>query len=279
MTATNHMIFLAACIRISLVTVAISRFASYIPVPQWICRDEKEKLSFQRSIAVTLLWIILMMASSWYFGEGFVQDNLDFYALNWKAIESTGFALLVTAMLFFGNIMYQMFHASEYEGLVQKVKENWKTHPISTFKVYVVAPAYEEATFTVFLYAVFKNLGLESNIYYCLATSICFGLSHIHMKWESVKEILKNPAFSWKSKIQRTFNEVAQLVIITTVFCLYSKVMFIKRMSFWPCFAMHALCNLLGAPRTGFPSALQYHAIGVIGFIFILMTSETVTKS
>lgn len=237
-----------------------------------LCADDEEKLSLQRSVAVTLLWAFLMMFFCWYFGEQFQIDNMEYYALNWNALTGVVYALIINTVLFNGNIVYYLFHADDEESLARKISQKWAVQPISTFKVYVVAPAYEEATFSVLLYAAFKNLGLESNLYFSLITSICFGLSHIHMKWDILKEIVKDPkTSSWVARIRKCTAEVSGIVLITTIFCLYSKVIFLKTLSFWPCFILHAACNILGSPITGFNNAILHHVGGSIACICLMI--------
>lgn len=269
MTAGSHFLFLVACVRLSIVTIAISRFAKFIPLPKRWTKTEEEHHSLQRCFGVTIIWVMLLTITTWWFGQAIFLANLYCYLPTFSALAWSVYALIVNSVLFNGNLMYHFYYKEE--DLVNSLKLRWKIEPVSLIKVLVVAPAYEEAVFSVFLYSMFTQLEFQSALYFSLAPSLCFGLSHIHMHWEFVMQTIKTTDLSITSKIKSIIKEVQGHVLTTTIFSLYSKVIFIKTGSFWPCFFMHSYCNLMGTPAIGFDHDKLHHIAGILGCIILLV--------
>lgn len=161
-----------------------------------------------------------------------------------------------------GNIYYQW----KYSSLFKIFEGDFADSPINYLKVNIAAPALEELIFTVFLYGCYQRMQLEGDLAFCLSVSLCFSLAHIHMKWDLIKSNFKNKELNLKNKISKSVRDCIGLLIITFIFSLYSKAVFIKTKSFWPCFVIHSFCNLLGSPIMESKDVIKLHAIGLTSF-------------
>jgi len=256
------MVFAILSFRIAIMFVLASRYSDKIPIKRLYAKDE-DHLAVQRMIGVTLFNILIVVVACFGFKDiQFLWDYLNFYVPTPAAFSASILAILLNCVLYNGNLYYYM-RSGEWQSLL-------RTEPVQNLKTLLVAPFIEEGVFTVFTYMCFGRLSTYGLAYFVLITSIFFGLSHIHMKWNEVKAIYRTTDIGILEKVKRFFKEVSVLVVTTGLFSVYSKVVFLKSLSFWPVFILHSMCNLLGNPKFGFPFALERHIFGIAATVLIL---------
>lgn len=169
----------------------------------------------------------------------------------WKIFK----VLLVNSILFFGNWMCLNSH--NYESL----KDRFMDMDLEFWKSIVIAPFLEEMLFTAITHWSFQafqyqNGGSSSPVLYVLTNSLIFSLAHLHMKWDEISIIWsglkEHKADGLISKLIRSARVSVNLLIITFIYKLYTNMVVTRVQNFWPCFLLHAYCNLMGGPSLNY---------------------------
>ena len=268
MSIKENAIFVVLAFRLSIMFIIVSRYSTYIPLKKDWFRSDEDKMSTQRMIGITLFLGMLLGFSVPIFGDKEVVSTfIGFFSIDFHTVPQIAYVVVLNSVLFVGNIYYMCRYVDVRELIHSKFEEGER---VSTIKTLIVAPFIEEAVYTMFLYSCFLKLGLVGDLYFTLVSSIFFGLSHMHMRWESIKDTFKNKELSLPQKIVNVFHTTKGIVVVTFLFSLYGKTVFSKLKNFWPCFVLHSYCNMLGEPKTGFKHDTTLHAIGLIFSIIIL---------
>lgn len=172
----------------------------------------------------------------------------------WKIVK----VLLVNSVLFFGNWMVQ--HSQNYQPLKDTLSK--PNRDLNLYKRILIAPFLEEMLFTVLSHWTFTIFQLNSNrstspTLYVIANSLVFSLAHLHMKWEDISIIWSYKSYKSGgiiSKLIQSARISLGLLIITFVYKTYTNIVITRVVNFWPCFILHAYCNLMGGPSLNYQS-------------------------
>jgi membrane protease YdiL (CAAX protease family) len=263
----QSLIFLMISFRLSVMFALVSRFSKYIPLKRGFCGSEDERLIVKRIIGILALIAVLFVVLRVVFGDNeAARMFFNYLRFDLTVLNQTLTILAVNSVLFVGNLYYYFAFSS----LREKMQSEYQESRLKWFKTYLIAPILEESVYCGMLFASYTKLGLTGNLNFLLSSSICFGLSHVHMKWEEIKEIFKVQQISVFKKIKEAFVCCIGIVIQATIFSLYAKIVFLKFKNVWPCIFLHGYCNMLGGPKMGFPRCKTYHIIGIISSITLL---------
>lgn len=183
-------------------------------------------------------------------------------------------------VLFIGNFICIF----QNEGFYWFLKGNFEFN-LKNLKKNFVCPFLEESLFTVLAYHSFSILSPKIENFdkkFFLINSSIFALSHLHMKWNDIHDIIFDEFYTFKEKIFRIFKLSFSLVFVTFIYKLYCNWIFTKVYDFWTMFFLHSFCNILGAPRGDFmDDSGRYlkifgvevkgwvHFLGIFGFLFL----------
>jgi Type II CAAX prenyl endopeptidase Rce1-like len=263
----QSLIFLMISFRLSVMFALVSRFSKYIPLKKGWGGSDDERLIIKRIIGVLTLILALFGVLRIVFGDNEVAKMFfNYLKFDLTVIYQTFTILAVNSVLFVGNLYYYFAFSS----LSEKMRSEYEESKLKWFKTYLIAPILEESVYCGMLFASYTKLGLTGNMNFLLSSSICFGLSHIHMKWEEIKEIFKVPQITIFKKLKECFVCCIGIVIQTTIFSLYAKSVFLKFRNVWPCIFLHGYCNMLGGPKMGFRNCKLYHMIGIVSALTML---------
>ena len=260
--------FAILAFRLSIIFVLVSRYATYLPLSKKFFSNEADKLSIQRMIGISLLLCLLLAVSRGIFGDfEVVSSFVEYFRIGPDTLGQVVWALFVNSVLFAGNIYYLVTHSSLGERLSAHLEPSER---VSTIKTLLVAPFIEEAVYTVFLYCCYRKWQLEGDAYFAVVSSVCFGISHMHMKWDEIKLIYKKKELSLGVRLLEMLDVSKVIMLVTFLFSLYAKTVFVKSKNFWPCFTLHAYCNLLGLPKTGFAHDVVIHGAALASTVLLL---------
>lgn len=263
----QSLVFLMISFRLSIAFALVSRFAKFIPLRKGWGGSDDERLIIKRIIGVLVLILLLLGVLRIVFGDHKAATMyFEYLAFDLTVAKHTLFALGINSLLFIGNLYYYY----TYSSLIGKLQVEYEESRLKWFKTYLIAPILEESVYCGMLFASYSQLGLVGNLNFSLSSSVCFGLSHTHMKWEEIKEIFKIPGLSILQKLKQCFFCCIGVVVQTTIFSLYAKVVFLKYRNVWPCIFLHGYCNMLGGPKTGFDKAKTLHTVGVVTGVALL---------
>ena len=263
----QSLLFLMISFRLSIMFALVSRFAKYIPLKKGWGGTEDERLIIKRIAGILTLILLLFVILRIVFGDN--QATLMFFhylKFDLTVLLQIFTALAINSVLFVGNLYYYFNVTS----LLTKMQEEYTESKLKWFKTYLIAPILEESVYCGMLFASYDQLGLRGNLNFLLSSSICFGLSHIHMKWEDIKLIFKVPNLTIFQKIRQSVACCVGVVVQTTIFSLYAKVVFLKFKNVWPCVFLHGYCNMLGGPKTGFKNDKYFHLSGIVLSVTLL---------
>lgn len=263
----QSLLFLMISFRLSIAFALVSRFAKYIPLKKGWGGTDDERLIIKRIIGVLVLIAALLGILRIVFGDNKAASMyFEYLKFDFTVLKHTIIVLGINSVLFIGNLYYYY----NYSSLIGKLQAEYEESKLKWFKTYLIAPILEESVYCGMLFASYSQLGLVGNLNFSLSSSICFGLSHIHMKWEEIKVIFKIPEMSIPQKLKQCFLCCIGVVVQTTIFSLYGKTVFLKYRNVWPCIFLHGYCNMLGGPKSGFERAKSLHIIGIVAALVLL---------
>lgn len=177
------------------------------------------------------------------------QNYKDFYFFNFSTFAKIFKVLLLNTVLFSGNWVCIV----QNEGVLRFLKFNFSLN-LQNAKKILVCPFLEEALFTVLAYHsyIVLNPNSDPGFNFYILNSLIFSLSHLHMKWNSITDVIHDEYLTSKEKMLKILKIGISLVLITFVYKLYCNWIFTKVLDFWSLFLLHMYCNMMGAPRADF---------------------------
>ncbi|KAJ2957469.1 hypothetical protein NQZ79_g6824 [Umbelopsis isabellina] len=233
--------------------------------------------------AATVVWLLLNRYGAWEentIGLDQIHSLLSILGvLTPSSIAATinvlVLPLLLTASLFLGplSILYMeqclifQYHFDFKRDVLQTVSS------LEGLRNYIVGPLTEEFVFRACVIAVLKFSGYSTN-YLIFASSLYFGLAHLHHAWETYHSYGANAKALKTALLQSGFQ-----FVYTTVFGWYVSWIFIRTDSVWAPTICHTFCNIMGFPDIGAISSFRPRTQKGKAVILIVQTKYILNNS
>lgn len=131
----------------------------------------------------------------------------------------------------------------------------------TTVKTILFAPLFEEFIYRSCLLNIFIEAGVYSELECVLIVPFFFAISHLHhvfqqqrkqrqLKQWLLQENMPMPEGQWVSFRKSLLIALFKLMY-TTVFGIYSGMVYVRTGSVWPAIVLHSYCNFFGFPSFG----------------------------
>ena len=212
---------------------------------------EGEKGKIKIRIGLSFLYIIGAHAILFIIFEPSYKDYRKYYAI-WdkKVLIDILRSNIINFILYGYNICIIFKNKIRRKKFYKKF--NFKD--ISALKTNFIAPFIEEVIFTVLLYPLFVSSEVKNPKAFYLSSALLFSVTHIHMKWEELLEIIQtyldpnNKDYGIINLLKDFIITIIGVCTITFIFKLYIFYTMSRYENFWVCWMIHCFCNILGTP-------------------------------